>query len=535
MLKSRNTGGIEIFRASEEHEGKVYRKIKDEVFKQFSPGTYTDKSVIVSIVNLMYKKYYEILDYYLPRVNPRDFLPFLVAEYERYGKVSDIHKLSRLSKDDDEFWSSYGNYSRRAIKHVMELICRSKMDISKVGSTKEVQEDAISMVFIAAEELVSLYMRSDNYRNILSEVTLNLDPKKHTYFNVEQDIYNTFDQRKAVRDLSKYVPSPMYLQNIEAHGETLDSSFIETLGLSYKDTLGTIQWIVDTYSDSKNPETIGAFQWDEAINTMIDAFKITPSQATLILDGFCLSSETMEDRELFRPKQEYRAYKRAFFKDKYNGVDWIFFSRRMALECLTLLVTDVPFRKLPPEWQSKSVKKSLNVLSLKAGRWFENVVEQNLKELGIIGSSSIKALRLNKTDSLKIPANIGEIDFLGFHEEQKLLVIIEAKQVGFATEPRLFLDDLSKFTMGADSYSAKFIKKYNWILDNITSVEQHFFNKFKLTTKLNVAGYAMVTLFPSKAATEIKQFTCISISELMEEFDSSGSWTFSKNQINKPA
>ena len=534
MLNSRNVAGIEIFRASAAHEERVYKRIKRTVFERFSPGRYTDKAVIIEIVNLMYKEYYVILDEHLPKVSPRDFVTYLVSEYERYGQVSDAHKLHKLSEDEENFWQPYALQARRGIKHVLELLCRSGMAAGKVAKTKEEQEDAISMVFIAAEELVSLYMRSENYRGFLDEVTLTLDPNQFTYFHVEEDGKLRFDIRESVRDLEKYVPSPMFLQDTEAHAEILDASFLETLGLSYKDTLSTLGWIIEYFSDKDNPEALGAFEWKEAIETIVLNFSITSEQAELLLNGFSLNAQTMDDRELFRPKQEYRAYKRAFFKDPVDGVDWVFFSRRMAWECLNILIADVPFRKLPPEWQSASVKKALDVLSLRAGRWFEQVVERNLETLGIAGSSSVKTLSLGNGQTLKIPPEVGEIDFLGFDETQKLLVIIEVKQVGFSTEPRMFRDDQSKFIEGSNSYSAKFIKKYSWVLENLESVEKHFAHKFNLDTKLELAGYAMITLYPTIVSTKIKDFSCVSISEFMSGSHSSDAWPFSKTRLKKP-
>ncbi|MDV7210975.1 hypothetical protein [Azotobacter beijerinckii] len=534
VLKSRDVAGIEIFRASDVHERIVYNRIKNAVFKSFSPGRYTEKAVIVSVVNLMYKQYYDILDEFLPKVVPRGFVTFLASEYERYGQVSDAYKLNKLSEGDEVFWLSYAIHARRGIKHILELLCRSNMEAGKVADTQGEWEDALSMVFIAAEELVSLYMRSDNYRGFMDEVTLTLDPSQFTYFHVKEDGELKFDIRESVRDFQKYLPSPMFLQDTNAHAEILDASFVETLGLSYKGTLSTLQWIIETYSDKANPEGLGSFEWEEVVNSMTLSFGITPPQAELILNGFCLSAEDMEDRELFRPKQEYRAYKRAFFKAPCNGVNWLFFSRRMALECLAILVSDVPFRKLPPEWQSKSVSKALDVLSLKAGRWFENAIKQNLETLGIIGSPSVKTLYLSDTERLKIPAEVGEIDFLGFHEMKKLLVIIEVKQVGYATEPRMFIDDLSKFMGGSNSYSAKFIKKYNWVLDNVESVEKHFAHKFNLASKLEVAGYAMITLYPTIVSTKIKEFSCVSISEFMNKSHGSDAWPFSKTSLQRP-
>jgi len=532
MLEIKNIGGIEIFRSSQDHERRIYNDVKNEVFKKFSPGRYTDKPKIVDIVNLMYTQYYKILDENLPLIDPRNLSTFLICEYERYGQVSDSYKLQKLCGEDEQFWLSYGIHARRGIKHILELLCRSKMETSQIGDTKEVQEDAISMVFIAAEELVSLYMRSDNYRHMLDEVTLILDPEQHTYFNVQQDGNIKYDIREDVRDISKYVPTPMYLQDTKAHGDILDNSFIETLGLSYLNTIGTLQWAIYNYSDSEDPEAIGWFDWEEAVRAMQHAFNITKSQAELILEGFSLAADAMEERKLTRPKQEYRAYKRAFFKDCYNGKNLVFFSRRMALECLTLLVSDVPFRKLPPEWQSSSVSKALNDLSLKSGRWFEKIVEQNLKDIGITGSSSVKSLNFGKGSRLKIPNKVGEIDFLGFHEEQKLLVIIEVKQVGFSTEPRMFLDDLSKFIKNKDNYSDKFIKKYKWAMENIESIEEHFVHNFNLTAKLNVAGYAMITLYPTMVASKISEFSCISLSEFRRKYQADEKWPFSKTLLS---
>ncbi len=129
---------------------------------------------------------------------------------------------------------------------------------------------------------------------------------------------------------------------------------------------------------------------------------------------------------------------------------------------------------------------------------------------------------------------MGEIDFLGFDEGQKLLVIIEAKQVGFATEPRMFRDDQSKFIDSSNNYSSKFIKKYHWVIENLESVQKHFAHQFNLNTKLELAGYAMITLYPTIVSTKIKDFSCVSISEFMNKSQGSNTWPFSKTLLRKP-
>lgn len=528
MREIRNFNGVEIFRPNQEHEDKIYSRIKEAVFREFHPGTYTNKADIVKIVNFKYGEYYKILEENFTKPAPLEFAAFLASEYELYGQVSDMHKRGQLSAEDDLFWMSYASHSRRGIKHLLELLFRSKMNDGKASRTPEEQEEAISMAFLAAEELVSLYIRSDGYRSFLDNVTLILDPSKHTYFHVIEDESARFDIRDSALNFHNYVPDPMILHDVKAQGEILDPSFVATLGVSYNDTIGTIGWLIETYSDGDRPEEIGHFRWQEAISALIAALNISEDQATLILEGFSLSHETMEGRELYKPKQEHRAFKRAFFRSLFNGEEFALFSPRMAKECLTSLVSEVPFRKIPKEWKSEEIDSSLDALSLKAGRWFEDVVVLNLRKLGIKGSHSVKSLNLGPSERLAIPQDVGEIDFLGFHEKQKLLVIIEVKQVGLATEPRTFLDDLSKFVSASNNYSKKFTKKYNWAIQNIEMVERHLAREFGLDARLDEAGYALITLYPSIATEKIHDFTCICITKFMNESIKSEFWPFSK-------
>jgi hypothetical protein len=480
----------------------------------------------------MYKKYYEILDEYLPKIVPGEFAKYLICEYERYGKVEDVYRANGLSSKDEELWVSYAGSGRRAIKHLLELLCISNLEEGQVATTLEEQEDAISMVFIAAEELVSLYQRSDRYV-LHDELELRLNPDEHVYFNVPQDSSIKFDIRESVRDTAKYVPSPAFLQDVQAHSKILDASFKETLGLSYLQAMQAIQRTFNRFSKDNDPEAVGAFEWKEAIDAIAREYRINSSQAELVLEGFSLSAKSMEDRALFRSKQEYRAYKRAFFKYIDNGKVKVYFSQRMARESFALLVTDVPFRKLPSEWKFKTITQALDQLSLEAGRWFEDVVVRNLKGVGIVGSPSIKTLIMSKADRMKIPPEVGEIDFLGFHETRKMLVIIEVKQVKFSTEPKTMRDDIDKFTEGPSSYSAKFVKKYDWAIENIDSIQKHFAHNFKLDTKLEVAGYVMITHYATIASLKMNDFSCVPLSEFMNKVIDGQEWPFSKKLLNR--
>jgi len=71
-------------------------------------------------------------------------------------------------------------------------------------------------------------------------------------------------------------------------------------------------------------------------------------------------------------------------------------------------------------------------------------------------------------------------------------------------------------------------------MDNLESVEKHFTHKLNLDTKLEQAGYAMVTLYPTIVSIKMKDFSCASISELMSRSQGSDAWPFSKSRLKKP-
>jgi len=168
-----------------------------------------------------------------------------------------------------------------------------------------------------------------------------------------------------------------------------------------------------------------------------------------ILEGFSLSKEKIENMEPSRkislPKQEYRAFRRGFFEIHYDGGKHFLFSIRMAIEALANLESGFVFKQLPFEWRNESTKQALDIISNKAGKWFENLVMQQLKKLGILGSVSLKTVIGFGKEQILIPQNIGEIDFLGYSGADDLLIIAECKMISSAVEMRQFRDDMTDF------------------------------------------------------------------------------------------
>jgi hypothetical protein len=538
MFVPKALGGIEIYRASKRHEDIILQRIKRGVFEKFEPGTYTDRTEIKNIVNHMFELYRGILAEYLSIINSRELAPFLVEQYERYGQISNKYKRGLLLKEEEAFWQHYAGSARRGIKYLLELTCLSEMKDNASKHSISEQKNAIAMVFVAAEELVSLYMRSDNYVYLMEDVTLILNPLKDPYFNVPQDADTIFDPRDAYRDEELYIPDPDFLCDHAAHSELTEEGFIRQLGMTYTTALSIFKGLISTYSDSEHPERIGFFCRSEVLSNIVEAYATSAEQARLFLDGLSLSPEKMrkERRELFSPKQEYRAYKRPFFYDYHNGDELMFFSQLMAKECLTCLVREFAFKKVPAEWHSKQIGAALADVSLKSGRWFEGVVKSNLDRVGLRGLSSVQNLRFKSGQQIEVPADVGEIDHLVFCPDEQLLIVIEDKQVIQSTEPRTHRDDLSKFITGKNSYSEKFSRKYTWVADNLKDLEAYFQESFDPDIQFAAICRVMITRYPTFVANKINDFTCISLVEFMNVYSSSGKrWIFNRNEVGKLA
>lgn len=534
MLKSRGINGIEIFRPSEQVEALVYERIKGALFAQYPSGVYSDTTVVTNIVNTLFEAYKQVLDEYLPRVDHLAFATFLIREYEQYGRVAHEFKTVRLNAQDEELWQSYASHARRGIKYLLELICTRGLEAGTEVGSQDDQEQSLSILFLAAEELVSLYMRSHLYHGVLDEVTLVLDQSLHRYFYVEKDLTEPpFEMRADMLEAGKYIPEPNFLRDPVRHNQVLASSFNETFGVDYLNVLGALQQLI---IEERNPEDEGepcVISLANAVLELMLKLSISQAQAARILTGFTLTASQMEQdrRELFRPKQEYRAYKRGFFVFVHEGREMLLFSYRMARECLDLLIGDVPFRKLPSQWQTPAITSALNLLSLQAGRWFEQVVEANLKDVGIRGVGSVKRLVFKDGQRENIPPQVGEIDFLGYCPVQRMIVVVEVKQVSMATEPRMFMDDLSRFLTGSGNYAAKFQAKYRWVIDNQQRVSRFLEQSLACPVVADKVGYVMITHYSLYVARRIDAFSCVSLPEFMRRFQAAGEWPFSKTSL----
>ncbi|ELI7905402.1 hypothetical protein RSE66_002034 [Yersinia enterocolitica] len=114
------------------------------------------------------------------------------------------------------------------------------------------------------------------------------------------------------------------------------------------------------------------------------------------------------------------------------------------------------------------------------------------------------------------PDNVGEIDFIGYCPKNDYLFVIEAKNVRFNTEPKLFRDDLSKFITGSKSYASKFNAKHQWVVENLPIVISELKMRGIEVRKVKKVFKVMVIFFPSPVEDRIFDFSCVNLVKFMQ-------------------
>ncbi len=234
-----------------------------------------------------------------------------------------------------------------------------------------------------------------------------------------------------------------------------------------------------------------------------------------------------EERRLYKPKQEYRAFRRAFFELIHRTGSHIAFSKEMAQECLFQLIVNTVSKQFPAEWITPKIKTALETIANKNGTWFENYVAEKIKEIGYEGEVSLKRLYFDSTNH-KIPDDVGEIDYLGYSKNENALLVLECKFVKPSYENNLFRDDLSEFVNSKKAYKKKFDKKKKWCKTNVDLIslflkDKDIIDEIKSPKEIH---FALITFYPNISHYFIKEYPCVSLTKFIMDYKEIGNWPY---------
>jgi hypothetical protein len=379
-------------------------------------------------------------------------------------------------------------------------------------------------------------MQSDlAFMTFPGQTTLEIFPPGQELYLHQEIIADCADIRARIRldatERERFVPDAPILSDLRAHNQIIGEDVRRVIGLSYRDAVGVLADFIRVCRPAPAGFPIPFLHKTTAIDRLAEHLHFPPAAVARAFSGFSISSAQMESeqRELWKPNREYRAYRRGFFEVPDPTGEHIIFSPAIAGEAFLILSREAVFGQFPQEWRSKAVKASLSRLSNQAGKWFERVVEDNCRTLGFLGRRSTKDRLGKRQVRIEIPQDVGEIDLIAYSQQESLLLILECKLVRYSFEPRYFRDDIYDFTQTRRAHAEKFRRKVGWVRDNLPALgialaSQEPLRGARVAPKQ--IATAIVTLYPTLATCFINDMPCVSISELMVDYGSMNRWPY---------
>ncbi len=494
---------------------------------KYRVGNYRDPEVTNAIIQHQFSFFSTQLTSLIPKIATRDALEFVLNQYEQATHI--LHGQGISDPVKKRHWlNTEGNF-RRAMKYLAELISmQAPKVVLKISRRDAVR--AMDQALLCAEMMVDMAEMSHRVHGVFPQdsfVTIH-PPGETVDWEVHVDgRFSGYDvelMSRLERDRNHrhaFIEGHQFDIETEKHALVLNPVFEACYGWSYVRFIAGIGRIIENCHPAPN-----AFP-----TLFIDRAKLIAQftsngepQAAVerMLAGFTVYPERMEEegRVVWNPKQENRAYRRGFFEFPHETGMHLAFSREMARESLIHLVNGVCYKRLPTDWHHPDIDKALEVLSRQSGLWFEDVVAKNLFKLGIAGGRA-KGRVGHSANAVQIPEQVGEIDFIGYSQTDRLLVIAEAKMVYSGIEAKFWRDDVSTFVGRKGSYAEKFRRKIEWVKSQRAAIAA----ALGIPTDPRIAP-VMVTLYPCIAKSFIDDFPCVSLTELMLDYGQIKAWPY---------
>jgi len=524
-------GEVSIFRPSQRVETLIRNRARSHLFSAFEPGEYHTGEQANRIIQHQFRVYEQLLRPVVPKLTSRGAAEFLLYQYDQAWKL--VHGNDILDLQERSRWAWIEPRLKRAIKFLLELICQADGTNNDESLTSREEAEFVMEVAVAcAENMVDLAMQSDTVHSVFPRdaVVTIFDGGVYDYSIEIRGQFTAHDEMfsaRVIRDRQsrhRFVPQPQFDQSTPLHQTFLDNAFRDEFHMTYGEFIAALVAIINHSQPSLHPRAFPTLFVNR--RQVVDELAKSGGNRCAIeraIDGFSVIATklTAEKRVVWRPKQETRAYRRGFFVLSHETGPHLAFSRGMAQESLIQLVNWVSYKHLPVEWRTAGTSRALAALAQKAGTWFEQVMQARFRNLGFFGDSAKKTIG-RKPHVIAIPADIGELDFIGYHGEQRLLALGEAKMTMSGLEAAYWRDDLHEYVFRNGSYAERFRQKLKWVSANRKSI----CNALGVSAAEAVGG-VMLTLYPCIARAFIRDFPCVSITEFMLDHEEHhGRWPY---------
>jgi hypothetical protein len=537
LLEKINFGNIQIVRPKTTSEWANKIAAEAHLRAAYEAGFYTELESINEILTYLVAFFESRLDNAITHLSSWELLHFLLHEYGVARKIVDMHRRGHLSAAEEKKWVSECQFTRRAYKFLCERVVllspKQTVTSSKnVATLASFYDDAI----ISAEQLINFSVTSDQTYHLFPDTSVfEILPKGMDHYwdlrlaneSTTDSLLKKIQERigKDAKSRDSNFKGTSFDENFQLHDSIIGDAFEEIWGIRYANAVKALASVPKISS----PGELGicCVRRSELIHAVALNEETTLDAVEKIFSGFLLSAENMkgEARHFWNPKNEYRAYRRGMFEIGDNSDKRITWSKEMYIECWFMLLRSTAYGIVPPEWKHSSLNTPLGTLKNECGKWFERVVRDRMRSMGMEAICSRRSFGLGPQ---RIESVHGEIDLVAYSEKEQLLIIGECKMTMTGAEPKFFRDELEDFVRKPKSHANRFRKKLVWIQENIDSfcIALDSAKEFGCKIRPTHIAPVMITFIPSIASYFISDFPCVALSELVDDYKEKDRWEY---------
>ena len=164
-------GELKIYRPRYSSEVKLRIESEFNLRSKYSPGIYSTPEEINKILLHQFEFYSRKLTEIIPRIASRHLMEFVLFQFDQASEVEERYKHGHLLNAEASRWKGFGSKFRRAVKYLAERIVLLQPDEAP-SAPESLLMSLLDEVWIVAEEMVSLYLLSDQTIMVFPENTI---------------------------------------------------------------------------------------------------------------------------------------------------------------------------------------------------------------------------------------------------------------------------------------------------------------------------------------------------------------------------
>lgn len=98
----------------------VREEAEKHLRSKYNPGKYKGKEKCNSILKHLFEYYHSKIDSLIPLIASKDWLAFILFQYEQSAKINKRYKGDKLSNQESEYWKIEGPVFRQTIDYLCE-------------------------------------------------------------------------------------------------------------------------------------------------------------------------------------------------------------------------------------------------------------------------------------------------------------------------------------------------------------------------------------------------------------------------------